>query len=101
LLPILLISRKEIPMATYITHIRLSPPTSNDHQHITDVRWEQSADSGHCTRQAMVHFIDNGNAVYVRGNPDAQVGVVKGNPPYLRTYADSQWTNNLLSLPRF
>ena len=88
-------------MATYITHIRLSPPTSNDHQHITHVRWEQAPKTGESTRQAMVDFIEKGNAVFVHGNPDARVGVVKGNPPYLRTYADSQWTNNLLSLPRF
>lgn len=49
----------------------------------------------------MVEFIDNGNSVFVSGNPDAKVGVVKGTPPYLRTYADGTWTNNLLSLPRF
>jgi hypothetical protein len=49
----------------------------------------------------MVEFINKGNAVFVHGTPDAQVGVVNGTPPYLRTYADGVWTNNLLSLPRF
>jgi len=49
----------------------------------------------------MVEFIDKGEAVFVHGAPDAQVGVVHADPPYLRTYADRVWTNNLLSLPRF
>lgn len=88
-------------MTTYITHIRLSPPTSNDHAHITEVKWLQGAEAGSTTRQGMVDFINQGNAVYVQGNPDARVGVVNASPPYLRTYADDQWTNNLLSLPRF
>lgn len=88
-------------MATYITHVRLSPPNSNDHQHITNVRWSQPGQTGDSTRAAMVEFVNNGNSVLVRGNPDAQVGVVKATPPYLRTHADGVWTNNLLSLPRF
>jgi len=33
-------------MTTYITHIRTSPPHSNDDQHIADVRWSQPADKG-------------------------------------------------------
>ncbi|MVW64244.1 DUF3892 domain-containing protein [Massilia sp. NEAU-DD11] len=28
----------------------------------------------------------------------ANVGVVEANPPYIRTYADGVWTDNLLSL---
>ena len=88
-------------MATYITHVRLSPPNSNEHEHITHVRWWQPSETGECTKSAMVDFINKGNAVFVSGNPDVRVGVVNGNPPYLRTYADKQWTNNLLSLPRF
>lgn len=88
-------------MTTYITHVRLSPPSSNDHQHITDVRWSQPGQTGNPSRADMVEFISKGNAVFVSGNPDAQVGVVKATPPYLRTYADGNWTNNLLNLPRF
>jgi|JI10StandDraft_1071094.scaffolds.fasta_scaffold106269_5 hypothetical protein len=90
-----------VDMSTYITHVRLSPPNSNDHQHITHVRWQQTSKSGESTKAAMVAFIQEGNTVWVAGPPDAQVGVVNGNPPYLRTHADGQWTNNLLSLPRF
>lgn len=88
-------------MATYITAIRLNPPSSTQHEHITHVRWEQPGNSSSCDRQAMVDFINQENTVYVHGRPDAQVGVVKANPPYLRTHADGNWNNNLLELPRF
>ncbi len=92
--------RKE-DVSTYITAVRMSPSTANDHEHISEVRWEQPGKTDTCTRQAMINFIEKGNAVYVHGSPDAQVGVVRATPPYLRTYADGNWTNNLLSLPRF
>jgi len=86
---------------TFITSIRMSPSTANDHEHIAEVRWEQPGKNNTCTRQAMIDFIDKGNAVYGHGSPDARVGVVRVTPPYLRTQADGNWTNNLLSLPRF
>jgi uracil-DNA glycosylase len=88
-------------MATYITHVRLSPPSCNDRQHISEVRWSQPGQTNECTRAAMVDFVNKGNAVFVHGSPDAKVGVVNGSPPYLRTHADGNWTNNRLSLPRF
>ena len=88
-------------MTTYMTHIRMSPPNSNDHEHIAEVRWSQLTQTGECTRAAMVEFINKGNATFVHDTPDARVGVVNASPPYLRTYADGVWTNNLLSLPRF
>lgn len=88
-------------MTTYITHIRMSPPSANDHEHITHVQWRQQLNTGTTTRAAMVDFIDEGNSVYVGGTPDAAVGVVRADPPYLRTHADGQWNNNLLSLPHF
>ncbi|MGB3729139.1 MAG: DUF3892 domain-containing protein [Thermodesulfobacteriota bacterium] len=28
----------------------------------------------------------------------ANIGIVQAQPPYLRTYADGEWNNNLLSL---
>jgi hypothetical protein len=30
-----------------------------------------------------------------------RVGAVDADPPYIRTYADADWTNNLLSLPLY
>lgn len=88
-------------MTTYITHVRMSPPDSNDHQHISEVRWSQPAEIGNCSRAAMVDFINQGNSVFVQGSPDVRVGVVNASPPHLRTHSDGNWTNNLLSLPRF
>jgi len=87
-------------VTTYITAIRMTPTTANDHQHISHVKWSQPGQTGTSTSEEMIAFIDKGNAVYVQGPPDAKVGV-DGNPKFLRTYADGQWTNNLLSLPRF
>jgi hypothetical protein len=88
-------------MATYITVVRMTPTTANDHQHISDVQWAQPGQSGTSTREGMIQFIDEGNAVFVHGSPDARVLVVDGNPRYLRTHADGRPTNNLLNLPRF
>ena len=50
-------------MITYITHIRMSPPSAHDHEHITNVRWEQPGKTGDVTRQGMVDFIKKGNRV--------------------------------------
>jgi hypothetical protein len=88
-------------LSTYIIAVRMSPPTANDHQHISHVRYQQPGVADVCGTQTMVDYIRKGNAVYVHGYPDAQVAVVDVHPPYLRTYADKTWTNNLLNLPRF
>ena len=54
------------------------------------------------TRQQVVDSINGQtNTFYtlVNGNR-GNIGVVNGpNGPYLRTYADGQWNDNLLSLP--
>jgi hypothetical protein len=89
----------------YITHVRLSSGGSA-HEHITSVQWRNSNDgkSGSSTKAEMVTWIrdKSGDARVrdARGN-DVSVGVVDANPPYIRTYADGIWTDNLLALPRF
>lgn len=86
----------------YITHVRLSG--GNQHEHITDVKWRNSQDGnvGQSTRAQMVEWLQAGNHAYVTdGTRTVEVGVVKTTPPYIRTYADGQWTDNLLALPRF
>lgn len=94
-------------MSVQITHVRLSPPNSNDHQAITHVAWTnpENGKSDNSTKPVMVDWIDNkgGSAYTSNGSKRASVGVVKPQvgEPYLRTYADGQWNNNLLSLPRF
>lgn len=89
----------------YITAVRMSPPTANDHQHIESLKWENPADqkTGVSSRADIVKWIrdDKGDARVRAGGSSVKVGVVDGTPPYLRTYADGSYTNNLLSLPRF
>ncbi len=86
----------------YITHIRLGGGAS--HEHITDVMWKNPADgkTGASTRSVMVEWIDKGNVARVKDSRgEVDVLVVRASPPYLRTYADGRWTDNLLALPRF
>lgn len=76
------------------------------HEHIAKVRWKNPDDgkSGESTRDEMVNWIANqsGRAYVCGGNAHmARVGVVKSNPPYIRTYADGQWSDNLLHVPRY
>jgi hypothetical protein len=45
----------------------------------------------------------NGKAYVESSSTRVSVGVVKpqGRQPYLRTYANGEWNDNLLSLPHF
>ena len=76
------------------------------HQHIASVRWSnpESAETGQSTRQEMVEWIRDKNGVaWVHGSDGSvsQVGVVEAQPPYIRTYADGDWNDNLLALPTY
>jgi hypothetical protein len=76
------------------------------HEHIGSVRWSnpQTAATGQSTREEMVTWIrDQNGLAYVHGSDGSvsQVGVVKASPPYIRTYADGVWNDNLLALPRY
>lgn len=72
-------------------------PRFNPHEGITHLggngwRW---------TRQQVIDSIKAGtNTFYtLEGGKRAEVGIVNGtNGPYLRTHADGQWNDNLLSL---
>jgi hypothetical protein len=92
-------------MAVEITHIRLSG--GYGHEHIVLYRWRNisSGESGSSDKPAMVAWVEAPqNRAYVgSGAARAEVGVVRPTygQPYLRTYADGQWTNNLLALPHF
>lgn len=75
------------------------------HEHIAAVRWVEPATgkTGENTRAEMVDWINKGGEAFVEA-PDgtrAWVGVVQANPPYLRTYADGIFNDNLLSLPPY
>lgn len=88
----------------YITAVHMS--VGRGHEHIASVRWKNPTDqkTGESTRSTMVDWIQNkgGDArVKDKADHDVQVGVVKVRPPYIRTYADRVWTDNLLALPRY
>lgn len=73
-------------------------PRNNPHEGITHLggtgwKW---------TRQQVIDSIRNkSNTFFTRGDGNrGDIGIVDGpNGPYLRTYADGKWNDNLLSLP--
>lgn len=76
------------------------------HEHISSVRWRNpdNGNAGESSRTEMVQWVRNpSNPTYVCGGDGhmARVGVVQANPPYIRTYADGDWHDNLLALPRY
>lgn len=84
-----------------ITHIR-KPNRTSTHEHITHVG---TPPTWFWPREDVIASIVAGtNTFYVldsRGNR-ANVGVVRPNDgrlPFLRTYADETWNDNLLALP--
>jgi hypothetical protein len=88
----------------YITARHMDPSDSARHEHIAEVRWRNPADgaTGASSRAVMVDWINEGNDAWVQdGAGGVRVGVVHGSPPYLRTFADGVYTNNLLSLPTY
>ncbi|MBT2504144.1 DUF3892 domain-containing protein [Curtobacterium sp. ISL-83] len=93
-------------MSIRITHIRLSNGV-RDHEHITHVRWtnRENGATDSSTVATVVDWIDdkNGKAYVGTGTNQVPVGVVRpqGGSAYLRSYADGQWNNNLLSLDTF
>jgi len=92
-------------MAIRITHIRLSGARKL-HEAITDYRWVNPSDgnTGSSSKAKLVAWMDDDGKAHVgSGAARAEVGVVRpdNGRPYLRTYADGKWNNNLLSLPEF
>lgn len=76
------------------------------HEHIVAVKWKNpdNGTTGEAKQATMVDWIANksGSAYVCGGNAHmARVGVVKANSPYIRTYADSEWSDNLLYVPRY
>jgi exosome complex RNA-binding protein Rrp42 (RNase PH superfamily) len=90
-------------VAVYMTQRHMSG--GNGHEHIAEVKWENRATgaSGQATRATMVDWIKNkgGDARVANGSSYVSVGVVEASTPYIRTYADGVWTDNLLSLPTY
>jgi hypothetical protein len=89
-----------------IRAIRLSGESG--HEHISSLQWRntQTGATGQSTRQAIVEWLEESKAnqaVVANSGTWVYVGVRRPpqGPPYLSTYADGNWTNNLLALPRF
>jgi hypothetical protein len=73
-------------------------PRNNPHEGITHL----GGDGWKWTRQQVIDSIRaKTNSFYTLvGGTRANVGVVDGpNGPYVRTYADDKWNDNLLALP--
>ena len=93
-------------MTVQITHIRYTSSTPT-HESITHYRWVgvENNSTGSNSKAEMVYFLDNQNGQAVVGSGASRVKVGTVHPdhgqPYLRTYADGRWNNNLLSLPTF
>jgi hypothetical protein len=90
----------------FVTAIHLD--AGNGHEHITSVRWWDPSDDtrGTTSTEDMIEFIEEKKGVVrvTDGSTIVNVGVVKpgeAKKPYLKTYADKTWTDNLLARPRF
>lgn len=85
-----------------ITHIRKKDRMSA-HEHITHAG---VPGSWYWTREQIIEsIITKTNTFFVETNGNrANVGVVNpgdGRSPFIRTYADEKWNDNLLALPEY
>jgi hypothetical protein len=92
-------------MAHYIAAVHMSGGTQ--HEHIAEVIWMNGSShvSGKNSTADMVDFIENkkGDVRVSDGKTEVSVGVVRpqSGKPYLRTYKDKKWTDNLLAVTRY
>jgi hypothetical protein len=88
----------------YIVEVHMSAGGSG-HAHIADVRWRNPSTGAtdESSRAQIVTWIEEGGEARVRdgAGDDVRVGIIDVTPPYIRTYADGVWTDNLLSLTRY
>lgn len=83
----------------------VKPDRFSTHEHITHIGNQNATPPWKWTREQVVASIDAGtNTFFVRDpykGKRSDVGVVRpaGRNPYLRTHADGDWNDNLLSLP--
>lgn len=77
------------------------PNRESRHEHITHIG--HTTNAWRLTRKAAIVRIDSGDEKFYTVDPDdgkkVYIGVVReaGKNPYLRTYADGDWNNNLLA----
>jgi len=98
--------KRENTVSIEITHVRFGG-TKKTEDEIVLYKWknDQSSDTGQSDKPTLVDWISNknGRAFVGAGSSRVDVGVVRpaSGQPYLRTYADNMWTNNLVNLPTF
>ncbi len=83
-------------------HLHQQATPQNQHEGITHLGGGAGADQWTWSRQKVINSIEDGSNTFhtFEGGKRANIGVVDGpNGKYLRTYADGQWNDNLLSLP--
>jgi len=82
----------------------IKPHPLSPHEHISHVGNRFSNPPWMWTREQVIESIDGRTNTFYVLDPNngrrSDVGVVRpeGRPAYLRTYADGDWNNNLLSL---
>lgn len=87
-----------------VSCITKSPPDSQNHQHITHIGGIGST-GWRLTKASAVQRIESKKEAFFTVDRDTgkkvYIGVVReaGTEPYLRTYADGKWSNNLLAQP--
>ncbi|MFZ0173047.1 MAG: DUF3892 domain-containing protein [Acidimicrobiales bacterium] len=90
-------------MALYVAAVHLAGGTES--RHIAEVIWmTETFQPGRCKTSEIVSYIEAGNPVRANGGKTVeQVGVVRqaDRPAYIQTHAENQWTDVLLSLPRY
>ena len=78
------------------------PNRTSPHEHITHIG--NVAENWRLTRESAIRRIDGGEEAFYTIDQSTglkiYIGVVRGagKAPYLRTYADSKWKDNLLAL---
>lgn len=93
-------------MSIEITHVRYSG-AQKTHESINNYKWRgrETGEVGSSDKQTLVAWVDDNGIAYAgSGAQQVRVGAVhptSGASPYLRTYADETWSNNLLALPTF
>jgi len=89
-------------MAIYVTARHMVGGAQ--HEHISEVKWENrtTKETGKSSRAEMVAWIrTGGDARVAKGQSDVTIKVVEASPPYVRTFADGLWSDNLLALPSY
>jgi Protein of unknown function (DUF3892) len=87
----------------YLTELHMRE--GSGHEHVATMRWRNPSGGkcGSSTVKEMVRWLEDGSVrAFVRyGERDVQVGVVEQTPPFLRSFEDRAWNDDLLTLPRY